>query len=268
MSVLLFFTWDVDPELFSLGPLTVRWYGLFWVLAFVLGIYLLQRIFKKDNIKPEWVDSVFMYVFIGTVIGARLGHVFFYGWSYYSHHLIDIFKIWEGGLASHGASIGILISLWLFSKYVSKKSMLWILDRVIIPVAIGGAFVRLGNFFNSEIVGIPTDLPFGVVFSRLDGIPRHPTQLYEALSYTILFAVLTYLFFKTEMRKKEGLLFGIFLVLLFSARFFIEFVKENQEAFEKGMSLNMGQWLSIPFILAGFYFIFFYKKRDSKKANA
>ncbi len=254
MSTLLTFSWSAEPDIFSLGPLTVRWYGLLWVLAFALGIFILQRLFKKDNVKPEWVDSVFMYVFIGTVIGARLGHVFFYGWEYYSKNLIDIFKIWEGGLASHGASVGILVSIWLFSKFVSKKSMIWALDRIVIPVAIGGAFVRMGNFINSEIIGMPTDLSIGVIFTHIDNIPRHPAQIYEALSYTLLFVLLLFLFFRTDIRKKEGYIFGIFLIILFASRFFIEFVKENQEAFESGMVLNMGQWLSIPFILAGVFF--------------
>ncbi|MEA3445901.1 MAG: prolipoprotein diacylglyceryl transferase, partial [Bacteroidota bacterium] len=156
------------------------------------------------------------------------------------------------GLASHGGAIGIVVALWLFSKYVSKKSIIWILDRVVIPTALGGAFIRLGNFFNHEIYGIPTDLSWGVIFRYgEDALARHPTQIYEALTYLVLFIVLIFLFFKTEARQKTGLIFGIFLIILFSGRFFIEFIKENQEIFEDDMMLNMGQWLSIPFVIFG-----------------
>ena len=255
MNTLLSIVWDANPELVSLGPLSIRWYGLFWVAAFASGIFIIQKIFQKDNAPKEWVDSVFIYVFIGTVIGARLGHVFFYGWEYYSKHLIDIFKIWEGGLASHGGAIGIITALWLFSKYVSKKSILWILDRVVVPTALGGAFIRIGNFFNHEIIGSPTDLSWGVIFTRIDNIPRHPSQIYEALVCLVLFAILLYMVFKTDARKKQGLLLGVFLVILFTSRFFIEMLKENQEAFENDMVLNMGQWLSIPFVVLGIILI-------------
>ena len=257
MNTLLSIVWDASPDLFSIGPLTVRWYGLFWVAAFSLGIFILQKIFKKDNVNIEWVDSVFMYVFIGTVLGARFGHVFFYGWDYYSHNLLDIFKIWEGGLASHGAALGIMVALWLFSKFVSKKSILWIMDRVVIPVIIGGAFIRLGNFFNHEIIGKPTNSSFGIVFTRVDNIARHPAQLYEAASGIVLAIILIFLHFKTEARKKPGLLFGVFMTILFTSRFFTEFIKENQEVFENDMVLNMGQWLSIPFVMVGVFFIIF-----------
>lgn len=252
LNIVAAFVWNTDPDLLHLGPLTVRWYGLCWVMAFGLGIFIITKMFKTDGVKPEWVDSVFIYVFVGTVIGARLGHVFFYNWSYYSQNLWEIPMIWKGGLASHGGAIGIVIALWLFSKRVSKKSILWVLDRVVVPTALGGAFIRLGNFFNHEIYGHPTDLPWGVVFKYgEDSLARHPTQIYEALFCVLIFVVLMYLFFKTDVRQKTGLIFGIFLVMLFTSRFLIEFVKENQESFEDAMALNMGQWLSIPFVLAG-----------------
>ena len=263
LTILASINWNVHPDLFHLGPLTVRWYGLCWVIAFALGIYITTKMFKKDGVDEKWVDSVFIYVFIGTVLGARLGHVFFYNWSYYSQHLSEIPMIWKGGLASHGAAIGIIISLWLFSKYVTKKSIVWIFDRIVIPVAIGGAFVRLGNFFNHEIYGTPTNLFWGVVFKYgEDSVARHPTQIYEALAYTLLFFVLLYMFFKTKARERMGLIFGVFLIGLFVARFLIEFIKENQEPFEDAMTLNMGQWLSVPFILGGIGFIIWsYRKR-------
>ena len=268
LSVIASIHWNVEPEIFSLGPLSVRWYGLCWVVAFALGIFITTKMFKKDGVNPEWVDSAFMYVFIGTVLGARLGHVFFYNWSYYSENLLEIPMIWKGGLASHGAAIGIVISLWLYSKYVTKRSIVWMFDRVVIPVAIGGAFVRLGNFFNHEIYGYPTDLSWGVVFKYgEDALARHPSQIYEALSYLIIFCILLFMFFKTDAKKRSGLIFGVFLILLFAARFFIEFIKENQETFEDSMSLNMGQWLSVPFIVAGIGFIVWSLMGQKKTGN-
>lgn len=254
-------TWDVNPEIFRIGSIAVRWYGLAWVLSFILGIFLTKKLFLKDKVNPDLVDSAFMYVFIGTVLGARLGHVFFYGWGYYSQHPLEILKIWEGGLASHGAAIGIIISVWLYSKYVLKKPVLWMLDRVVIAVALAGGFIRLGNLMNSEIVGSPTELPWGFIFTALnDNIARHPSQLYEALFCFVLFALLLKLFYQSEMRLSQGKLFGLFLILLFAFRFIVEFLKENQEAFENELTFNMGQILSIPLVLAGFYFFFFHNK--------
>jgi phosphatidylglycerol---prolipoprotein diacylglyceryl transferase len=252
MGTLAAVIWDVNPEIFQIGPLSIRWYGLCWVFAFASSIYITKKLFKKDGVNPDLVDTAFMYVFIGTVVGARLGHVFFYGWSYYSQNLLDIFKIWEGGLASHGAAVGIIISIWLFSKYSLKKPFIWMIDRVVIPVAISGAFIRFGNLMNHEIYGQPTDLSWGFVFSLIgDGIPRHPSQLYESLMCIVILAILLHMFYKTEAKNKPGLIFGTFMVLLFIFRFFVEFLKENQEAFENEMALNMGQILSIPFVLVG-----------------
>jgi prolipoprotein diacylglyceryl transferase len=226
------------------------------VLAFIFGIYITKKLFVRDGVNPELVDTAFIYVFIGTVLGARLGHVFFYGWEYYSKHIGEIFMIWEGGLASHGAAVGIILSIWLFSKYALKKPMIWMLDRVVIPVALAGAFIRLGNLANHEIYGRPTDLPWGFIFTELnDGVARHPSQIYEALMCIVIFVLLLYLFFRTDYRNKPGFLFGVFLVVLFVFRFFVEFLKENQEAFEDTLAINMGQILSIPFVLAGVWFI-------------
>jgi phosphatidylglycerol---prolipoprotein diacylglyceryl transferase len=256
-------TWAVRPDVFMMGGLEVRWYGLAFALGFFLGIAMMTKMFAKEGVPEKWVDSLFIYVIVATVLGARLGHVFFYAWDYYAVHPLEIFKIWEGGLASHGGSLGILIAIWIYSKKVSKRSMLWTLDRLAVPVALVAAFIRLGNLMNHEIYGHPTDLPWGFKFilnvrewqhgaDPIYSLPSHPTQIYEALCYLITFAVVSLLYWKNKTAKqKEGLIIGVFFIGIFLSRFLIEFVKEDQEAFEATMTLNMGQWLSIPFILAG-----------------
>ena len=246
--------WSVNPVLFEIGNWSVRWYGLLFALGFVFGIVIITRMFKYEGIKKEWVDSLFLYVVIGTVVGARLGHVFFYDWSYYRENLDEIIKIWHGGLASHGGVLGIALALWLWSRKYSKKSVLWIIDRVVVPTALVSALIRLGNLMNSEIIGKPTDVPWAFTFTSVDNLPRHPSQLYESLTYLAVFGLLMYLYWKTDIRDKTGKLFGILMTLVFSARFLIEFTKENQAAFEANIPLNMGQWLSVPFILIGLYF--------------
>ncbi len=258
--VLGYIDWNVSPELFTLGPLAIRYYSLFFAIAFWLGFVIMERIFKNNKVPDTWLDKLFMYVIIATILGARLGHVFFYGWDYYSQHPAEILKVWEGGLASHGGAIGILIAIYIYSKRVTKRSMLWTLDRLVIPVALAAFFIRMGNFMNSEIVGSPTDLPWGVRFLRLhpaEGpeIPRHPSQVYEALFYLLTFFGLMYAYWKKNAGQYKGLIFGIFLVCIFGFRLIVEVIKENQEAFEQGMVLNMGQILSIPFVIAGIYFI-------------
>lgn len=260
MMTLATIMWDVNPEvfpsLFENLPIHPRWYGLLFAFAFLAGFKIEEAIFKSEKNPASWVDSLFITVMIGTILGARLGHVFFYGWDYYSQHPELILKIWEGGLASHGAVIGVIISLWIWTKRVPKKPLLWTLDRTVIAMTFGGSLVRLGNFFNSEIVGKPTDLPWGVDFVRLgDGIARHPAQLYEAIAYMITFVVLYQGFWKGKKGEQQGYLFGMFMVLVFGFRFVVEFWKENQEAFEAGMALNMGQILSIPAVFIGGYFI-------------
>ena len=257
--MLLSILWDIDPEIFKIGPIAVRWYGLLFALGFLMGYHIVERMFKKEGIPLEWLEKLFLYTMIATVIGARLGHVFFYGWEFYSQHPIEIIKIWRGGLASHGATIGILLALYFYSKKVSKKSMLWVLDRVAVPVALAGFFIRTGNLMNSEIIGTQTDRSWGFQFVRASIYEplaaRHPAQLYEALCYLFSFGVLMFLYWKTNAKENAGRLIGTFFILIFTARFFIEFIKENQEAFEEGMALNMGQWLSIPFILIGVYLL-------------
>lgn len=256
IDILAFIHWNVSPEIFSLGPVHVRWYGLLFAVGFLFGYSHGEKMFKHENIDLKWLESLFIYLIVATIIGARLGHVLFYGWDYYSQHPIEILYVWQGGLASHGGVIGIIIAMFIWSKYVSKRSILWVLDRVVVPSVFVAALIRFGNLMNSEIYGIPTTLPWGVIFERNhETVAKHPTQIYESLSYLVTFGVMLYMYWKTKAKDYQGLLVGVFFVMVFSARFFIEFIKEEQEAFEKGMSLNMGQLLSIPFVLTGIFLI-------------
>ena len=252
VSILTFIHWNVNPEIFHLGSLSIRWYGLLFAGGFLVGYYLGEKMLKSEGVSQKWIDSLFFYMIIATVIGARLGHVLFYSWDYYSQHPAEIIKVWHGGLASHGGAIGIIIAMYIYSKRVTKRTMLWVLDRMVVPTALVAAFIRTGNLMNSEIYGIQTSLPWGFIFERNgELVPKHPTQIYEALAYLITFGVMMYLYWKTSSKNRPGLLLGVFLIMVFTARFFIEFIKEDQEAFEAGMTLNMGQWLSIPFVLVG-----------------
>lgn len=253
--------WHVSPEIMKLGPISLRWYGLLFALAFVFGYMILTKVYKREKKPLEDIEQLSIYVILGTVIGARLGHCLFYDPSYYLTNPIEILKVWQGGLASHGAAIGILTALYLFSRKKKDQNMIWILDRLVIVVALGGALIRLGNLFNSEIIGKATDVPWAFVFVRVDEIPRHPTQLYESLFYFLSFIILYLIYNKKSSSIKSGYLFGLFLILIFGFRFFVEFLKENQSAFESALPINMGQILSIPFILLGFYFIF--RKKQS-----
>ncbi len=258
MDILNYITWNVDPEIFNIGFLSVRWYGLFFALAFVFGQIITSRMYVAEGRTEADVDVITLYMIIGTVVGARLGHTLFYAPGHYLSNPIEILKIWEGGLASHGATIGILFALWLFSRR-QKFDYLWVLDRIVIVVALGGFFIRMGNLMNSEIFGRPTDLPWGFIFERsreFSQVPRHPTQLYEGLVALLLFVLLYWLWKKYKSALPRGLLFGIFVTVLFTSRLLIEFLKENQEAFEDDLVLNMGQLLSIPLILVGLLILF------------
>ena len=212
-------------------------------------------VFNKEGRPKTDLEQLSVYMIFGTVIGARLGHCLFYNPEYYLSNPIEILKVWEGGLASHGAAIGILTAIYLFSSKKRNYPMIWTLDRIVIVVALAGTFIRLGNLFNSEIIGKPTDVSWGFIFTAVDDIPRHPAQLYESIAYFIIFLILLFIYYKGIEKKKSGLLFGIFLVLVFTFRFFVEFLKENQSGFEEAMTLNMGQLLSIPFVIAGIIFI-------------
>ena len=256
INLLNYIHWNVSPEIFNLGPLSIRWYGLLFATGFLIGYYIGEKMFRSEGVPQKWIDSLFFYIIIATIIGARLGHVFFYGWDYYSQNPGEILKIWHGGLASHGGAIGIIIAMLIYSKKVTKRNILWTIDRIVVPTALVAAFIRTGNLMNSEIYGVQTSLPWGFIFERNnETVPKHPTQIYEALTYLISFGVLMYLYLKTRSRYKQGLLTGVFFIFIFATRFFIEFIKEDQEAFEAGMALNMGQWLSIPFVLLGIFLI-------------
>ena len=252
MDILAFIHWNVSPEIFSLGPIHVRWYGLLFAIGFLFGYNQGEKMFKHENIDPKWLESLFIYLIVATIVGARLGHVFFYGWKDYSQHPIEILYIWQGGLASHGGVLGIIVAMIIWSKKVSKRSILWVLDRVVVPSVFVAALIRFGNLMNSEIYGMQTSMPWGFIFERNhEIIPKHPTQIYEALSYLCTFGVLYYMYWKTKAKEYQGLLVGVFFIMVFTARFLVEFIKEIQEPFEATMSLNMGQLLSIPFIITG-----------------
>ncbi len=300
MTQTLSIVWN-PSEGIDLGFFMIRYYSLMFVIAFGLGWYIMKQIFQREGESIEKLDSLFIWTVLATLAGARLGHVFFYDWEYFRNNLLEIFLPVKfepnfhftgfQGLASHGAAIGIILAMYFFSKNILRKPQLWILDRIVIPVASGAIFVRLGNFFNSEIIGKETSSSFGIKFIRdyfsprdavnatqiadpnqaykaiatdpkfatlLEQVPaKHPTQLYEAFCYIFVFAILFFLYWKTEARKKSGYLFGLFLILLFSVRIVVESVKESQGGFESSLGLlSTGQWLSIPFIITGFYFVF------------
>jgi len=267
----LMITWNVDPEIFSLGPFSIRYYGVLWATAFLAGFRIMSYIFKNEGKSENDLNDLFLYMFFGTIIGARLGHILFYDPINYLSNPLKILEVWKGGLASHGAAIGIPTAIYFYCRKHKDQSFLWVLDRIVITVAVGGCFVRLGNLFNSEIIGTYTNLPWGFIFVNAmppETEPRHPAQLYDALTYLVLFFILIGVYRKKWREMKEGFIFGIFLIYLFTARFLIEFVKDVQEAFEKDMILKMGQILSIPFILLGIYILFFYKKKQPSKGNS
>jgi phosphatidylglycerol:prolipoprotein diacylglycerol transferase len=248
---LLIIPWDVNPEILRIGNFAVRWYGLFFASSFLFGYIIMNKIFKNENLDEIVLDRLTIYMALGTIIGARLGHCLFYEPGYYFSHPLEILMIWHGGLASHGAGVGILLALWYFVKK-EKKDYFWVLDRIAIVVALSGFFIRIGNLMNSEIYGIETTVPWGFVFLRNnEAVPKHPTQIYEALAYLAIFILLYRLYWSKKGEHIQGLLVSLIFTLIFTARFFIEFLKEDQVAFEASMKINMGQILSIPYILLG-----------------
>ncbi len=265
MNILASIYWDASPEIFSIGFLHIRWYGLLYALTFVVGYQLMSYFFKKEGKPLKDLESLTFMVIAAVIIGARLGHCLFYNPDYYLSNPIEILKIWEGGLASHGAAISIPFVLWLFVRKRPYFTYWWIIDRVVITVALGGLFIRSGNFFNSEIIGTPSDLPWAVVFANVDLIPRHPAQMYEAFTYFAIFLFLFFMYKKHEYKPPNGMLFGLFLVLVFTARFVIEFFKEVQESFESTMTFDMGQLLSIPFVLIGLIILLNLKRLNKPK---
>lgn len=258
MIDLLSINWHVSPEIFSIGNFALRWYSLLFVSGFIIGWFIFKRFFKKEGIPETLLDPLLYTLLIATIIGARLGHCLFYQPDYYLtswEGFFEIFMPWKGGLASHGGAIALLLAMWWFSNHYGKKydfDYLWIMDRLVITVCFAGALIRLGNLFNSEIYGDVTNLPWGVVFElRGETLPKHPTQIYEALSYTILGIGLLLAYEKKLDKLKRGEIFGIFLIVLFGMRILIEFIKEPQVGFEENMIFNMGQLLSVPFVIAG-----------------
>ena len=251
-----FITWNADPILFSLGPISVRWYGLAFAVGFIIGYNIVAKMFKHEGAPEKWLGILLAYVVVATIIGSRLGHVFFYEWPYYSQHPGEILKIWNGGLASHGGTIAIIIALFLFSWIVTKKPASWVFDKIVVAIALVGGLIRLGNLMNSEIYGGLTDLPWGFIFVR-DGEtePKHPTQIYEALCYFCLFALLMWMYWKKNAEERPWLITGVFFIGIFLPRFLIEYIKNVQVESEYEMianyGVNMGQALSVPFILLG-----------------
>lgn len=272
--LLNYITWNVNPVFFSLGPLTVRWYGFLWAIGIFLALIIVQKLYKNEKLPEAWIDKQFFYVVIGTIVGARLGHCFFYEWHLlpqpveflgitfkygnpYLSHPWKLLYIWQGGLASHGGAIGIIIAMYLYHRNVTHRGFIWGLDRLVIGAAATAFCIRLGNLMNSEIYGSATTLPWGFIFVR-DGqtAPMHPTQIYEMLYCLVTFLVTWWLYWKKAAYKRTGLILGAFLLIVFGTRFLLEFIKLNQEAFESGMILNMGQILSIPFIVWGIWLIY------------
>lgn len=254
--MLNFIYWNADPVLISFGPISVRYYGLAFAVGFIIGYHVVARMFRHEGAPERWLGILLAYVVVGTVVGSRLGHVFFYAWDYYSQHLSEIPKIWEGGLASHGGTVGNIIAVLLFSWWVSKKNPAWTFDKLVVPIALVGGLIRLGNLMNSEIYGAYTDVPWGFVFMRNgETMAAHPTQIYEALCYFALFAVLMWMYWKKNAEERPWLITGVFFIGIFVPRFFIEYIKNVQEPWELDMiercGMDMGQVLSIPFILLG-----------------
>jgi prolipoprotein diacylglyceryl transferase len=256
ISMLSYIVWDIDPDIFVIPLLNhpVRWYGLSWALGFVLSQQIMYHIYKKENRSRKEVDTLTIYMLASAMVGARLGHVLFYDPIEFLSEPLSILRIWEGGLASHGAGIGVLIALYFFARSATVK-YLWILDRIVIVSALTGGLIRLGNLMNSEMVGLPTSLPWGFIFTSIDNTPRHPAQLYEAIYCLILFAFLFYIWSTKRHEIKNGFLTGWFLIILFSLRFIDEFFKINQVSFEDDLVLNMGQLLSIPFVIVGIFIL-------------
>jgi phosphatidylglycerol:prolipoprotein diacylglycerol transferase len=247
--------WNVDPEIARIGPFAIRWYSLFFALGFLVGYFIIRAIFRKEQRDVALLDSLLVYLILGTIIGARLGQVLFYEPGEYLRHPLEIIKTWHGGLASHGGFAGVLIALMLFCRR-KRLPFLWLADRLTIPIMLAAASIRIGNFFNSEIVGRPTHVPWAVVFTAVDTLPRHPTQIYESLGYAAISLVL-YLYYRASARQpSDGVLLGSAMILGFGWRVIIEFLKERQEPFEAGLPLDMGQLLSIPFLMIGLYLVF------------
>jgi prolipoprotein diacylglyceryl transferase len=259
------FIWNADPVLLHLGPLQLRWYGLLFVGSFFLGLMLMQSIFKREKRDPAILDTLLIYIMVGAVVGSRLMHCLAYEPEFYLSHPLEILKVWKGGLASHGGLIGVLIALYIFSKKYNESYM-WLISRITIPGALTAAFVRFGNLFNSEILGKPTELPWAIIFERIDMVPRHPVQLYEAFSYLILLSILISVYLKSKPDFSTRILPGIFLTFMFTVRFLLEYTKTKQADYTWDLPFTTGQALSLPFILIGIIWIIL-AMRNKEKAT-
>lgn len=267
---LLQITWEASPVIFSLGPLSVRWYGLFWALSFYIGYEIVSRIFKKEGIGQQEIDSLLIHIAVGSIVGARLGHCFFYDFNYYISNPVEILFIWQGGLASHGGALGIILAVIRYHRKVSSKSFFWTADRLLIAVALAAMFIRMGNLMNHEIYGFETDKPWGFRFisnvghwmAGYDPVftnPVHPTAIYEGIGYLFIFLTMMVMYFKFIHKLYDGFMAGYFLITLFVWRFFVEYFKEPQESMSGGFiytimdffNINMGQLLSVPMIILG-----------------
>ena len=274
MNSLLFIHWNPDPTLFSIFGIQIRYYGLLWAVGIALAYVIVHYQFRDRKIPEKTFEPLFLYCFFGILIGARLGHCLFYDPGYYLNHfwemILPIRMLPDGGwkftgyegLASHGGTAGLILAIWLYCRK-TKVHYMDVVDMVAVATPITAFFIRMANLMNSEIIGKPTDVPWAFIFERVDMIPRHPGQLYEALAYLLLFVIMVVIYKKVGFKAHRGFYFGLCLAYIFTFRFFIEFLKENQEAFEDGMVFNMGQWLSVPFILIGFYFMFFFGRKKS-----
>lgn len=277
--MLNYIEWNPSPEIFTIPGIDwpLRWYGLLWATALLASHFIMNRIFKQEGRTNKQLDTLTLYIILGTIIGARLGHCLFYGplWDVfdaqgnlveegYLSHPLNILKVYEGGLASHGGAIGIIIGALLYCRK-EKENIFWLFDRLAVVVPLAACFIRLGNLMNSEIIGIPTSLPFGFIFRQIDDVPRHPAQLYEAIFCALLFVLMYWLWKNKRNEKGSGFMLGVMSILLFTERFFDEMVKENQSAFENNLPINMGQILSIPFVLLGIWLI--WRARTKPKAE-
>jgi phosphatidylglycerol:prolipoprotein diacylglycerol transferase len=264
---MLHLLWNINPVLLHLGPIELRWYGLLFaggiLAAYQVGIWS----FERAGGSRQETNRLLGYVIVGTVVGARLGHCLLYEPAYYLRHPLEILAVWRGGLASHGGAVGIVIAVWLFARRTGRD-LLWLLDRVAVAAPVAAACIRVGNFFNSEIVGRPSGVPWAVVFVRLDPLPRHPAMLYEAGAYLVIFGAMLWLERRTELGERRGALTGALLVLIFGSRFAIEFLKEPQEAFEAGLPLDLGQLLSLPAVLIGVVLLGVAYRRSRSPARA
>lgn len=274
--ILNFITWNPSPEIFTIPGIDwpVRWYGLMWALAFIASFYFMNIIFKKEGRTDKDLDTLTLYIIIGTILGARLGHCLFYGpwWDEYTptglliqegylSHPLNMLKVYEGGLASHGGAIGIITAMILYCRK-TKESWLWLFDRLVVVVPLAGMCIRIGNLINSEIIGRVTDVPWAFIFVQEDNQPRHPAQLYEAIFCFFLFMFMFWMWKNKRDKFGPGFMFGLLCVVLWIERFVDEFFKENQVAFEDSMALNMGQWLSLPFIVIGIIFIVYSFRKE------